>query len=119
VWLESPEGKRVSTIDLLHTRFVVLATPAGQAWIDAARQLAEDRGADIGAFTIGVGGSFTDPDGNWAKCYGLDTTGVVVVRPDGYVAFRAAALDAGQSPATVLADAFNRLLGGTPGNSAG
>jgi tetracenomycin A2 monooxygenase-dioxygenase len=109
VWLRSCEGERLSTIDLLHSRFVVLAPPAGRRWIDAAKGLAEARGAEIDAFTIGPGGDFTDLEGNWAKCYGLAPTGVVVVRPDGYVAFRAARLGANQSPAAVLADAFGRL----------
>jgi putative polyketide hydroxylase len=113
VWLRSSEGVRLSTIDLLHSRFVVLAPPAGQGWIDAAKGLAETRGAEVDAFTIGAGGDFTDLEGNWANCYGLDPTGVVVVRPDGYVAFRAARLGADQSPAAVLADTFGRLLSTT------
>jgi len=117
VWLESPAGERLSTIDLLHSLFVVLAPPAGQAWIDAAKGLAEARGAEIDAFTIGAGGDFGDPEGNWAKCYGLDPTGVVIVRPDGYVAFRAAKLGADLSPAEVLEDAFDRLLSTTSGTS--
>lgn len=111
VWLESPAGERLSTIDLLHSRFVVLAPPTGQAWVDAARSLAEARGTGINAFTIGAGGDFRDPDGSWAKCYGLGPAGAVIVRPDGYVAFRAASLGADQSPAQVLGGAFDRLLG--------
>ncbi|MCU1682023.1 MAG: tfdB 2 [Amycolatopsis sp.] len=119
VWLESLAGERLSTIDLLHSLFVVLAPPAGQAWVDAAKGLTEARGTEIDAFTIGAGGDYRDPEGNWAECYGLDPTGVVVVRPDGYVAFRAAKLSAGQSPAEVLDDAFDRLLSTTTSRTSG
>ncbi|MFD5073831.1 hypothetical protein [Streptomyces sp. NPDC058371] len=114
VWLESPTGGRVSTIDPPHTRFVVLAPAAGRAWVDAAREVAAAHGTEIGGFTIGAGGDYTDPGGSWAELYGLGDTGVVVVRPDGHVAFRAASLEADRSPGAVLDEVFGRLLGTAP-----
>jgi putative polyketide hydroxylase len=110
VWLRGADGKRVSTIDLLHSRFVVLAPPEGQAWIDATRRIAAEHGADLGAFTIGAGGDYVPEDGvDWAAAYGLGPEGVVIVRPDGHVAFRAQGLN-GSSADEVLTGAFDRML---------
>jgi hypothetical protein len=109
VWLRSPSGERLSTVDLLHSRFVVLAAPAGIAWVDAARELSRELGIDIGAFTIGAGGDYVDDDNAWQRIYEVAPTGVVIVRPDGHVAFRAAEL-AEEQPGAVLKTAFQRLL---------
>jgi putative polyketide hydroxylase len=110
VWLRGSNDERVSTIDLLHSRFVVLATPDGQAWIDATKRIAAEHGADLGAFTIGTGGDFTPEDGvDWAKAYGLSSAGVVIVRPDGHVAFRAQGFS-DRSADEILSEAFGKLM---------
>lgn len=110
LWLLGADGERVSTIDLLHSRFVVLATPDGQAWIDATKKIAAEHEADLGAFTIGADGDYASEDGvDWAEIYGLSPTGVVIVRPDGHVAFRAQGFSA-HGPDEILADAFGKLM---------
>jgi putative polyketide hydroxylase len=56
-------------------------------------------------------GGLTDLDGGMADAYGLSPTGAVIVRPDGFVGWRAHS-SAGDPEwcATVLADAFETLL---------
>jgi putative polyketide hydroxylase len=117
VRLSDPAGRELSTIDLLHSRFVVLATPAGYQWATAARETARRHGILIDSFIIGAQGDYIDLDGNWTDRYGLSDTGAVLVRPDGHVAFRAHALDPDQDAATVLDGVFSRLLGARPADT--
>jgi hypothetical protein len=83
--------ERISTIDLFGPRFVLLAGPRGAAWRDAARHLADDSRPPIQAWAIGAGGDLGDPDGAWRETYGVEEDGAVLVRPDGYVAWRSRA----------------------------
>jgi hypothetical protein len=39
---------------------------------------------------IGQGGDLDDPGKTWAETYGIEEDGSVLVRPDGYVAWRSA-----------------------------
>jgi 2-polyprenyl-6-methoxyphenol hydroxylase-like FAD-dependent oxidoreductase len=73
------DGERVSTIDLLGNGFVLLAGAKGAAWAAAAGSL------DITPYVLG-------DDEPWRELYGLDEAGAVLVRPDGHVAWRSAAL---------------------------
>ena len=55
---------------------------------DAAAQAIGPSWPPLKAFTVGADGDLGDPDGNWHEAYGVDTDGAVLVRPDGYVAWR-------------------------------
>ncbi len=104
VWLER-NGVRVSTIDLIG--FVILAGRRGTAWVRAARQLASDMGLTLGAHTIGDG-EIEDADGQWHAAYGVDEDGAVLVRPDGYVAWRSPFLT--REPTATLRTALAAIL---------
>jgi hypothetical protein len=84
VWLERG-GQRLSTIDLFGRGFVLLTGPDGDAWVDAARS---QNGIALDAYRIGDGGDLADPEGRWAAAYGVTIGGAVLVRPDGFVAWR-------------------------------
>jgi putative polyketide hydroxylase len=68
-------GRQASTLDLYGTRLVLLAGPAGHAWIGAAARMAAL--LDRHQATAEV-----------AKAYGLEEDGASLVRPDGFVAWR-------------------------------
>jgi len=95
-WL-TPE---VSTLDLLGDRFTLLTGPDGDAWTDAAADL------PIGVRRIGAD---LDPAGDWPATVGLAPDGALLVRPDGFVAWRSPSGTAEE--ARVLHDALRRLLG--------
>ena len=81
-------GKPISTLDLFTRNFCVLAAADGGAWCAAARGAAGDLGLALDAHDVGRG-EVSDPDGRFADAYGLSPSGAVVVRPDGFVAWRA------------------------------
>jgi putative polyketide hydroxylase len=98
----------VSTIDLVAgAGFTVLAGPAGSAWIEAATRAGKESSVPIGCYVVGSP-SLEDPTASFCKRYGISEDGAVLVRPDGYVAFRAASCP--PSPAEVLNEALLRVL---------
>jgi 2-polyprenyl-6-methoxyphenol hydroxylase-like FAD-dependent oxidoreductase len=81
-------GGSVSTLDLFGTVFVLLAGPEGGAWHDAALRAAAALDVPLEAFVVG-GGVLRDPGSTFAAAYGISAAGAVLVRPDGFVAWRA------------------------------
>jgi 2,4-dichlorophenol 6-monooxygenase len=85
VWLVDEDGRRVSTLDVTGKgRFALITGLAGGAWVQAVQQL------DLPFLTtvvIGAKGS-EDPYCAWARVREVDEAGAILVRPDGYVAWR-------------------------------
>ncbi|TWH18677.1 FAD-dependent monooxygenase [Prauserella rugosa] len=87
-WLVGRDGKRVSTLDLVGGgRMTLLTGLSGQAWKNAATKL------DLPFLrTIVVGeDGVLDPYGYWRAVREVDEAGAILVRPDGYVAWRRSA----------------------------
>ncbi|MEV7467863.1 FAD-dependent oxidoreductase [Streptomyces kronopolitis] len=86
-------GVPVSTLTLYGRGFVLLAGESGGAWTAAATGAAERAGVRLDAYRIaaepgGAAGMLADPDGAWAGLHGVSDAGAVLVRPDGFVAWR-------------------------------
>ncbi len=77
----------ISTLDLFGRNFVLLAAPEAQPWSAAAAQIA-GRGLPLDTWRIGTDG-LSDPVGTFPEAYGITASGAVLVRPDGFVAWRA------------------------------
>ncbi|AUC98869.1 2-polyprenyl-6-methoxyphenol hydroxylase [Bradyrhizobium sp. SK17] len=105
------KGQPVSTIDLFGRGFVLLAAAHGAVWRTAVSQ----RGLPRIDLHI-LGEDVVDTEGNWMDVYGVEDGGAVLVRPDGYVAWRVATLP--NDPARALADAFAHLFGRQAGTQA-
>ena len=105
LWLEQG-GRRISSLDLFTGSFVLLAGPAGGAWVQAARAAAA-RLAGLPLTSHQVGHDVTDP-GGFLQAYGLTPAGTTLVRPDGFVAWRSAAGAA--DPAAELGRALSTIL---------
>ena len=86
VWL-SRGDQTVSTLDLFDRGFCLLAGKQGDQWIRAAIDLAEKYDIPVSAFAVNGAQSGLKGEG-WAKAYGLDETGAVLVRPDGHIGYR-------------------------------
>lgn len=101
-------GAPTSTLDLFGRNFVLLTGPGQSVWRERAGRASEALNIPIDVHSIGPKGDYPDADGGFADAYGISATGAVLVRPDGFVAWRAT----GHAGATDLsiADALSRLL---------
>ena len=85
-------GERISTLDLYETSFVLLSDaddPSG--WHEAAVRLAEETSVPLTSYRVGDGsGAELTPEGDadWSAAHGTTREGAVLVRPDGFVAWR-------------------------------
>jgi putative polyketide hydroxylase len=75
LWVER-QGQRLSTLDLCGGGFVLLAGPAGGAWCEQAR---------AAAASLQI----------WPASAGITASGALLIRPDGFVAWRARQASAG------------------------
>jgi putative polyketide hydroxylase len=107
VWLER-EGNRVSTIDLFGDGFTLLVGAKGRPWKRAGDRMTSDLGVDLKTVIIGDDG-LQEPLEQWRLVYGIDEWGAVLVRPDGYVAWRAQSLTL--DPFATLRSALDDILG--------
>jgi hypothetical protein len=91
VWLAATgHSPRVSTLHLVgHGRFALLTGVGGQCWLDAAKKLSgRDGRPEIAAWSIGFHCDFMDCYRDWQRVRGVEEEGVVLVRPDHFVAWR-------------------------------
>ena len=106
LYLQRGAGQ-ISTLDLFGRNFVLLAGPEGNAWSESARAAAKQLGIDVDVHQIGANG-LMDPTGEFSAAYGITGTGAVLVRPDGFVAWRAKTGE-GAAPERI-ADALTSVL---------
>ncbi|MER7052258.1 FAD-dependent monooxygenase [Streptomyces sp. NPDC000351] len=94
LWLrQAGTTTRVSTLDLYEDSLVLLsdaAQPTG--WHEAATHLAADMRVPLKSYRVGgtpeADLTPDDEDTDWAKAHGVTRGGAVLVRPDGFVAWR-------------------------------
>lgn len=84
-WLVGADGNRTSTLDLVgQGKMTLLTGLAGQAWKRAAGKLDL---SFLRTVVVGEEGA-RDPYGYWWRIREVDEAGALLVRPDGYVAWR-------------------------------
>jgi hypothetical protein len=105
-WVEK-SGNRLSTLDLFGKGLVLLAAKAGAGWI-AAAAAAATAFPHLPFEAYCCGGDLADPSGQFAALYGLTDTGAALIRPDGFIGWRARIMPA--DPASALRKALASLL---------
>ncbi|WP_405165559.1 FAD-dependent monooxygenase [Nocardia sp. NBC_01499] len=105
VWLHRG-GTKLSTVDLFDGAFTMLVGRDSAEWTTAAEKTATALNLDVHIHHIGT--DFDDLDNHFPAAYGITHTGATLVRPDGFVAWRAADLPA--EPDRELLQALTRLL---------
>ncbi|MFB6559187.1 FAD-dependent oxidoreductase [Streptomyces sp. NPDC058682] len=95
-------GERISTLDLYERSFVLLSG-AGTPWQAAAQQVAQQLSVRLEAYTIGSGPGVDlvqEGRSDWTEAHAMSAEGAVLVRPDGFVAWRSEGAVA-DAPATL------------------
>jgi putative polyketide hydroxylase len=100
-------GEPLSTLDLFNGQWVLLAGPTGGAWCDAAGRMTVAGAFALQCYCVGHDGDLRDVDNRWSTAYGVGGNGAVLIRPDGFIAWRAG--NSGHEPETALRDALERL----------
>jgi 2,4-dichlorophenol 6-monooxygenase len=109
-WVER-SGERLALRELIHDgHFALIAGEDGQAWVDAATKIAEQRNIPLRAARVGLGKvDLVDVRLAWLKQREISRDGAILVRPDGYVAYRSisAVDDAFATLTTVFTDVLH------------
>ena len=105
LWIQR-KGEQISTLDLFGKSFVAIGGPDADGWCDAARTVAARLRVDLEAYRAearvrapGQGSPYISASrapmlrGELADAYALGPTDAVLIRPDGFVAWRS---DTGQ-----------------------
>ena len=78
------DGTTLSTLDLYVGEFVLMTGPDGAAWEQAAVAAGDDLGVNVVWYTVG-----REQSSSFCEDYGIAASGASLVRPDGFVAWRA------------------------------
>ena len=107
-WL-GHEAEKVSTQDLAgHGRFALLTGVSGRAWEPAAAAASKELGTEVASYVIGPNREYFDVYDDWARAREVREDGCVLVRPDGYVAWRANAMP--DDPSKILTGVLSKIL---------
>jgi 2-polyprenyl-6-methoxyphenol hydroxylase-like FAD-dependent oxidoreductase len=100
------DGDLVSLLDLMGRGFVLLAGSAGEDWCVAARAAATTFGVTVDTYRVGA--DLLDESDDFEGLYGTGHAGAVLIRPDGFVAWRANA--AAADPEAAVTTALKQIL---------
>src|SRR5262249_30208370 len=114
--LVAHRGARVSTIDLFHDRWVLVSGPQGKDWSDWVQRSSASRVAGVVWYGIEPAGDLDDAAGRFSTAYGVESDGAVLIRPDGFIAWRQTTAADG---ARALDNALERLWVRTAVNTEG
>lgn len=85
VWLRKNDDT-LSTLDLFGPEFTLITGKDGSDWKDVAQSISNQFGLDIKSHSIGQ--EYEDFEDTFLQRYGIESDGAVLVRPDGWVAWR-------------------------------
>ena len=76
----------------------------GDAWCEAAAKTADLLGINLAGYCIGPSGDLVDSNNQWLSLAGISARGAILVRPDGFVAWRA------YGQPVLLAEKLNQVM---------
>jgi 2,4-dichlorophenol 6-monooxygenase len=103
-------GERVALRSLTHDgHFALIAGEDGHAWVEAATAVAQRLGIPLRAARVGHGAvDYVDMRMAWTKQREISREGAVLVRPDGYIAYRSSG--SVDDPDAVLSSVLTQML---------
>lgn len=102
------KNERLSTIDLFGHGWTLLTGAESHGWNDAARQVAQRLHLPLQVYAVGATQGLKDVECTFQQTYGIGEAGAVLVRPDGFVAWRTVHPDA--QPEQMLEEALRSIL---------
>lgn len=97
LWLQR-QGQRISSLDLYTRHFVLFAGPEAEEWCRGAPIAAAEERIALEVCRPGTDG-LEDPTGQLSNLHGIEPDGCVLVRPDGFIAWRARSSQGASVPA--------------------
>lgn len=114
LWLER-RGERISSLDLFGQDFVLLAGENGTHWLAAVQEVRQDLNLALSAYRIGPDGDLIDAKDQFRSLYRITSTGAILIRPDGFVAWKTP--ETAADPVQTLAQALRQILAQAPEES--
>ena len=108
LWLERA-GQRISTLDLVQGAFVVVTGAQGEPWRALMQEEAAQHDVPLTVYRVAKEGDLRDPLGGWESAAGITANGMLLIRPDGLVAWRAR--EATAETMAVAQRVFSLILG--------
>jgi putative polyketide hydroxylase len=81
-------GERVSTIDLFSDLWVLVSGPDGNGWSDCIGRSSAARALGVAWYGMQPAGDLDDVAARFCAAYGVGADGAVLIRPDGFIAWR-------------------------------
>jgi tetracenomycin A2 monooxygenase-dioxygenase len=106
--LVNREGEQASTVDLFAGQWVLCAGPEGRPWSRILQDNSSAAALRVVYHGVGPAGNLQDVDHCWSAAYGVSADGAVLIRPDGFVAWRRR--NAAGNPRAALDAAFDSVL---------
>ncbi|HUN25719.1 MAG TPA: FAD-dependent monooxygenase [Steroidobacteraceae bacterium] len=104
------DGQATSVLDNIGGDFLLVAGPQGHGWVTAASKLKDE--FDVPLSSLHISTDVVDPEGTWTDRHGIAEDGAILVRPDGFVAWRAKELEL--DPYATLRRGLGVALGRAP-----
>jgi 2-polyprenyl-6-methoxyphenol hydroxylase-like FAD-dependent oxidoreductase len=107
-WVRS-HGEVISTIDVYDGGFILLTGPDNAGWVTAAEQVRAELAVPVRVCGLGTDLMPVDEHiDDLLRRYGLDPSGAVLVRPDGFAGFRS--INAADDEQKSLSSALREIL---------
>ncbi|MFB7757816.1 FAD-dependent oxidoreductase [Streptomyces sp. NPDC056121] len=108
-WVGDSRNKK-ALMDLApYDRWTLITGIAGEAWERVAEKVGQELGVPLATVVIGPGREVTDLYYDWAKLREVEESGVLLVRPDKHIAWRASVLP--DDPESRLREVLTAVLG--------
>jgi 2,4-dichlorophenol 6-monooxygenase len=108
-WLQR-QGQRKALCDLAgQGQFLLITGAEGEGWLQAAAQIAEERGLPLSAISVNpFCGDWLDSRFDWLRQREVSSEGAVLVRPDRHIAWRA--FGPSENPRATLEAVLSQVL---------